>query len=922
MTVTELGFRETLKRDLASFVDQQRRRFAEDETLVIDLHCHDRNSDVPDELLGRILHWPETWVSTDEVREVLAANGASALTITNHNNARSCYELRDRGIDVLVGAEFTCVVPDFDVHVHVLTYGFTPAQEQRLGALRPDLYRFLAYAREQDLVTVLAHPLYFYSTRRVPTLPLLEKLTLLFDNFEVLNGQRDTWQNLLVIAWLESLTEERVAEMSARCLISTELCSCRPVHKAMTGGSDDHMALFVAATGSRVRVPDLAARLETTTRSALVLEALKRGDVAPFGGYACEEKLGASFLDYFCQIVRHASDPGLVRMLLHQGSTRQKLWAFLIANGMAELRRHRYTSRFIDAAHEALHGKHVGFMQKYVFAGEYRSLVKELDRIAGTRDDGPGSTEAQLRTSVPAIFRGLNQILASRIAAKVQRYEQDHPDDSVPGLQQLVERLELPADLRRIFGGADESRSRRMSSIDLRSVAEGLPFPAMAALVIGGSTYASTKVLFANRPLLDDFSRAIHRYEHPRRVLWLTDTFSDKNGVASVLQLMHGQAVRRELPIDFAVCHGSARPDGHLKVLRPVLELPLAYYPDQPVRAFDLMELQRLFIDGAYDRVVCSTEGLMGLAALYLKNAFSVPAFFYVHTDWIDFARRTLKLDVHNTDRVRRLLRAFYHGFDGLFVLNSEQLGWFASDAMGIGRERLRQTAHWPDERFVPRSSFRRELLPAVRDDERTILFVGRVSEEKGALELPALIDRVRREVPKARLVVAGTGPAEDRLRAMVPGGVFLSWLDIDRLSKLYSSADVLVLPSHFDTFGCVVVEALASGLPVVAYATKGPKDIIEDTVCGFTVSTEQELAAGVVRVLSDPDTRAKMSVAAVERAKAYRADKIMDGLLQNLGVTANTTDAAAGEPFTVHSPVGNDELGAWHTEPPGSWNN
>jgi glycosyltransferase involved in cell wall biosynthesis len=912
VTPTEIGFREMLKRDLASFVVEQRRRFPDDETLVIDLHCHDRNSDVPDELLGRILHWPETWVSTDEVREVLTENGATALTVTNHNNARSCYELLDRGIDVLVGAEFTCIVPDFDVHVHVLTYGFNPAQEQRLGALRSDLYRFLAYAREQDLVTVLAHPLYFYSARRVPTLPLLEKLTLLFDNFEVLNGQRDTWQNLLVIAWLESLTDERVADMSVRSGISPEQYCRRPVHKAMTGGSDDHMALFVAATGCRVHVPDLAKRLAAEPRSALVLEALKRGDVAPFGRYTCEEKLGASFLDYFCQIVRHASDPGLVRMLLHQGSTRQKLWAFLIANGMAELRRHRYTSRFIDAAHEALHGKHVGFMQKYVFAGEYRPLVKELDHVAATRGEGPGATEAQLRTSVPAIFHGLNDILASRIAAKVAHYEQEHPGGATPGLQQLVESLELPADLRSIFGDADAGRSRRMSSIDLRSVAEGLPFPAMAAMVIGGSTYASTKVLFANRPLLDDFSRAIHRYEHPRRVLWLTDTFSDKNGVASALQLMHAEAASKNLPIDFVVCHSSASPDEHLKVLRPVLELPLAYYPDQPVRAFDLMELQRLFIDGAYDRIVCSTEGLMGLAALYLKNAFSVPAFFYVHTDWVDFARRTLKLDVHNTDRVRRLLRAFYHGFDGLFVLNSEQLGWLASDAMGIARERLRQTAHWPDERFVPRSSCRRELVPGLREEERIVLFAGRVSEEKGALELPALLERVRRDVPAARLVVAGTGPAEGRLRAMVPDGVFLSWLDIDRLSKLYSSADVLVLPSRFDTFGCVVVEALASGLPVVAYASKGPRDIIEDGVCGFTAATEPELAAAVVRILRDPDTRSGMSLAAVRRAKAYRADKIMDALLHDLGVIAD----AAGEPFAVHSSGSHDDLGAWHTEP------
>ncbi len=888
MTARDDTFREALRRDLESFVSAQRQRFPADETLAIDLHCHDHNSDVPDELLGRVLRWPETWVATDDVREVLTKNGMTALTITNHNNARSCFELLERGVDVLVGAEFTCVVPDFDVHVHVLTYGFTPAQEERLSALRKDLLRFLAYAREQELVTVLAHPLYFYSAHKVPTLPLLEKLTLLFDNFEVLNGQRDTWQNLLVIAWLQSLDEARIADMAKRVGIAADAYCRRPVHKTMTGGSDDHMALFVGSTGSLVHVPGLANRIKNEARSALVLEALERGSVAPFGAYTAEEKLAASILDYFCQIAKNAEDPGLVRMFLHQGSARQKLLALLIANGMFELRRHRYTSRFIEAAHAALHGKSPSFFQKYALAKEYRPLVKELELIADKHQGDPAAMEGQLRSSVPAIFHRLIAILAGRIKDKVDRYKEEHYGEAPVALQKLIERLELPADLRVLFGAEKSSGGkRRMSDLDLRSTAEGLPFPALAAAVIGGSTYTSTKVLFANRPLLDDFSQAISRYQHPRRALWLTDTFADKNGVASVLRLLHAEASRRKLPIDFAICHADAKEDEHLRVLRPMVELPLPYYEHQPIRVFDIMELQRLFLRGAYDRVVCSTEGLMGLAALYLKSAFAVPAFFYVHTDWMDFAKRTLALDVQNTDRVRRLLRVFYRSFDGLFVLNSEQREWLASGAMGIEPERLCQTAHWPDPRFAPRTAARRDVLPGLRDDERVLLFVGRLSDEKGVMELPALLTRVRSEVPSARLVVVGSGPAEERLRAAMPGGVFIPWVETAKLAEIYAAADLLVLPSRFDTFGCVVVEALASGLPVVAYRAKGPKDIIEDGVSGYTVSSEEELATAAVQILKDRDLQARMRAAGIARAAAYEPARIVDELLSHLGLDA-----------------------------------
>jgi glycosyltransferase involved in cell wall biosynthesis len=563
-----------------------------------------------------------------------------------------------------------------------------------------------------------------------------------------------------------------------------------------------------------------------------------------------------------------------------------------------EMRRHRYTSRFIDAAHEALHGRSIGLLQRHSFAKEYRPVVRELDEIARAKRERPGELADQLRSSVPAIFHELSMILAGRIRAKVERYEKDHRGEPRPNLQDVVGRLEVPADARALFGGADDARPRQgMSGIDLPALSEGLPFPALAALVVGGSAYASAKVQFANRPLLEEFSQAIGRHRHPRRMLWLTDTFSDQNGVAGVLRLMHAEAVRRDLPIDFAVCHATAEPGPHLEVLRPVVEFTVPFYEQQPMRVFDLLQLQRLFLDGGYDRVMCSTEGLMGLAGLFLKSAFSVPAFFFVHTDWIDFARRTLKLDVHNTDRVRRLLRTFYRSFDGLFVLNSDHEEWLASEAMGVPRGRLRPTAHWVDERFVPAVVPRCEVFPGLREKEPVLLFVGRVSEEKGVLELPAVVAEVRRRVPAARLAVVGSGPAEEALRAAVPDAVFVPWVDTERLARIYPAADVLLLPSRFDTFGCVVLEALACGLPVVAYRTKGPKDIIQDGVCGYTVDDVAGMADAVVRILSSGPLRDTLSAAAVARAGIYRADRIVDDLLRDIGL------GPAGQPSLCDEP-------------------
>jgi len=98
------GFRTRLANELENTLVRGQSLVPADERLRIDLHCHDHNSDKPDERLGRMLGVPETWVSTDDLLGTLRQNGTDLVTVTNHNNARTCWELLDRGMDVLPGA--------------------------------------------------------------------------------------------------------------------------------------------------------------------------------------------------------------------------------------------------------------------------------------------------------------------------------------------------------------------------------------------------------------------------------------------------------------------------------------------------------------------------------------------------------------------------------------------------------------------------------------------------------------------------------------------------------------------------------------------------------------------------------------------------------------------------------------------------
>jgi glycosyltransferase involved in cell wall biosynthesis len=893
-------FRSGIRKDLEAYVRGWESRLggpAGEDAMKIDLHCHDRNSDVPDETLGRILRVPETWLPTAKLLRTLKANGADALTITNHNNARSCWQAMDRGQDILPGAEFSCTLPDVDIGVHVLTFGFTPAHEAKLNRLRKNLYRFLEYTAAEDIPTVLAHPLNFFSPKGLPSVELMDRFAVLFERFEGVNGQRESWQNLLTITWLEGLDEEAIEAAGKRVGLRPEAFSRRPYVKRVTGGSDCHMGIFPGSTGTLLHVPGWRARTEgglKESRASLALEALRNGSMGPYGAHCEEEKLNVAFLDYFCQVALHMEDPGLIRLLLHRGTTAEKLQALAIANGMFELRRHRYTSRFLGLFHECLQGRKPGWFVQLMASPAYKPLLAQMEAIASARAHSSEKLVQVLSTALPAMFNQLTALLTDRVKAKVRQMEDK---GMTIGFADILGKIELPTHFRALMGqdAAQEPRARgkEPAGIDLGKWSDGLPFPALAAVVLGGSAFAASKVLYGKRPFVDAFARRLGKYEHPKRALWITDTLEDRNGVSHVLQQMLGEARRRDLPIDFLAC-ATGKADGlqsgdHLLLLPAVSEFTLPFYQDQVIRLPGMMDLQKVFLEGGYDRIICSTEAPMGALALYLKNAFNVPAYFYTHSDWFDFARRVLKYDRRKVDRLRRFLRAFYRRFDGVFLLNTEQKESFASQAMGLVPDRLFLTAHWADARFHPRAVEKSKVYPGAAQGP-VLLYAGRLSEEKGVMDIPGIYARIKERVPEARLAFAGTGPCLDRLKGACPGALFLGWLAADRLSEAYSAADLLLLPSWFDTFSCSLLEALGCGLPAVAFNTKGPRDILAGESGGLLAENNAGMADLAADLLLAPERLQALKFRALQRAADYRPESIMDNMLRDL-------DLAEGAP-------------------------
>jgi glycosyltransferase involved in cell wall biosynthesis len=164
-------------------------------------------------------------------------------------------------------------------------------------------------------------------------------------------------------------------------------------------------------------------------------------------------------------------------------------------------------------------------------------------------------------------------------------------------------------------------------------------------------------------------------------------------------------------------------------------------------------------------------------------------------------------------------------------------------------------------------------------DRDQVLGFVGRLSVEKNV----ALLAKVQEELEAMghksfRFLIVGHGAEEEWLRERLPRAEFTGVLRGEELSAAYANMDLLVFPSHTDTFGNVVLEALASGVPAIVTPDGGPCTIVRNGETGRIVPDEG-FAAAVAEVLGDPVRHAEMRLAARSYALTASWDSVFEGV-------------------------------------------
>jgi glycosyltransferase involved in cell wall biosynthesis len=253
---------------------------------------------------------------------------------------------------------------------------------------------------------------------------------------------------------------------------------------------------------------------------------------------------------------------------------------------------------------------------------------------------------------------------------------------------------------------------------------------------------------------------------------------------------------------------------GHRVDLLTPLEfstLPCPTYPDIRLSLFPRGKVVRRLSEFDPDALHIATEGPLGMAARRFALRRGLPFTTAYHTRFPEYVRARTGVPLSWTYAFLR----WFHGPSEAVMAPTEVV---RRDLESWGFKNVVTWSRGVDlDIFKPQRSDRLKSAPPI------FLYVGRVAVEKN---IEAFLEL---DLPGSKWV-AGAGPALERIQARYPKVNYLGVLSQPELAQVYASADVFVFPSKTDTFGLVLLEAMACGLPVAAYPVTGPLDVIGDS--------------------------------------------------------------------------------------------
>jgi glycosyltransferase involved in cell wall biosynthesis len=375
------------------------------------------------------------------------------------------------------------------------------------------------------------------------------------------------------------------------------------------------------------------------------------------------------------------------------------------------------------------------------------------------------------------------------------------------------------------------------------------------------------------------------------RVALFTDSYYEANGVARTANALEAHALNHDRPM--LVVHGGPANQMIESGSTMRLELKRARATSFSLEhdlLFDVAlwrharRVQRVLDWFQPDVVHVTGPSDIGLLGAYLAHRAGLPIVGSWHTNLHEYAARRLMPYLRRVSRISEARR------QRIAQLAERGSLWTTMLFYKLSKVTLAPNAEWAE---VFRARFRRQTFVMTRGVDTTLFspgrrtrtdsalnigYVGRLSAEKSVRTLASVATALAAEgVANVRFTIVGDGGEREWLRQNVPGAVFTGVLRSADLSAAYANMDLFVFPSETETVGNVVLEAMASGVPVVAMAYGGPKFIANATRGAVLAHSQQELIDLTVSLATSSEARRLMAAAAREDALTRSWSAVFD---------------------------------------------
>ncbi|MDE3131084.1 MAG: glycosyltransferase [Acidobacteriota bacterium] len=500
-----------------------------------------------------------------------------------------------------------------------------------------------------------------------------------------------------------------------------------------------------------------------------------------------------------------------------------------------------------------------------------------------------GGGQATRRPDPAAVLKIVERVLSEGNARAGETRRDIGPDDALALLRSWLRAMALDVDARKLIQHLQDGdighqdlhrRARRIHERELARVVhdtaavvqEGrLPELGRTAAELFDACVPAIPYAAATAFLGREKFKLSRSDGDRHRVALVADGVGGMHGVSHTIQRI------RELGVpgfEVEVIGTDADVDRRLGA---VAEIDVPFYSGLEIGVPSVTAITEVIAEGRYDLLHVCSPGPAGIAAWGIARLLELPLVGSYHTELAAYAG--LRSGFAQLEALASFaLGRFYGGCDT--VLSPSPASDAALERIGIERARI---GRW--DRGVDLTRFD----PALRDEALlpgpiNVLYVGRLTSEKGVELLADAFQQAHALDPRLHLVLTGGGPEEQALRARLgQEATFLGWQYGAELARIYASADVFMFASSTDTFGQVLLEAQASGLPVVAVAEGGPLSLIDDGETGLLAPADAGALADAVRqIVETPLLAARLRRAALQsvRARTWEASlaRLADG--------------------------------------------